>query len=284
MKNNILIPLILLLGYFSVAAQDLPRPSPSANLEQKIGLTWTTVSYSRPSVKKRAIWGKLVPFNKVWRTGANEPTIIIFDDDVKINDQIVAEGQYALFSIPQEDKIKFILNSNGAQWGSFEYTSDNNVLEFEAVQKESEFTEHLTFSFNSFDKNSADLCLMWERKEFCFNIKADVKKKALDNIEEAIRFAKPDDYKTYLRAVNYSIESGNYLEKAEVWSENAIRRSNGSWDTYWAKANLYAKNDDFSNAVLFGEKCLAAMKEDTELKAIKESYTSIIYTWKSNKK
>ena len=282
--RNIIFTFIISLNFVSTKAQDLPRLDPMATIEQRVGLTWITLNHARPAVRARKIWGTLIPYDHPWQIGTHEPTIIIFDDDVIINNHHVERGQYTLYVIPGKDTFRFILNSNTVQWRTFEYNKNTNVLEFDVNPTPSNFKEHLQFSFKDFSKNTAQICLEWEKLELCFEVETEIKEKALKNIEEAIRFSQPDDYMVYLIAVNYAIETGEYLAKAENWANDAVKISNNAWDALWLRANLYAKNNDFLHAVKFGEKCLAAIpSKDNKLELI-DSYTTIIQKWKKHKK
>ncbi len=278
MKKTILFLYALLIAGISIG-QDLPRTSPSANVEQKVGLTWVTVSYARPSAKERTIWGSLVPYDTIWRTGANEPTIIIFDDDVLVGQKKVLSGQYAVFSIPEKDALRFVLNSNTAQWGSFDYDPEENVLEFFAAAKKIPYSEYLTISFEGATEDSANLCISWAERQFCMPIKANIEKKALKNIEEAIRFSEPTDPTVMINAVNYTIQSGHLKEYAKNWATEALTRSNRSWQALLVNANLSANQKNFKEAIIMGKEALEKLDKNTHGKLI-DSLNLSLNSWK----
>src|SRR5437899_746922 len=121
--------LLLLLSSLPLAAQlRTPRPSPKASVMQTVGLTDVTIVYSRPGVKGREIWGALVPYDKVWRTGANEATTFAVSDDVMINGQPLPKGTYSLHTIPGKDEWTIIFNKDAGQWGSFSYDEAKDAL------------------------------------------------------------------------------------------------------------------------------------------------------------
>jgi len=114
-----MIALALVITASAMAQVRTPRPSPNATLTQSVGLTDITIKYSRPGVKGRTIWGGLVPYDAVWRTGANEATTITFSDDVTVGGTKVPKGTYALFTVPGRDTWDVVLNKQGEQWGAF---------------------------------------------------------------------------------------------------------------------------------------------------------------------
>lgn len=157
------------LQSFSVNAQDdkSKRPSPPANVSEKIGNTTVTIDYSQPAVKGRTIWGELVPYGKVWRTGANEATTFEVSNDVKVEGQTLPSGKYALFTIPEKDKWTIIFNSVPDQWGAFNYDPTKDVLKVMADPKKSpESMERMTFKIN---KNGT-VSLSWENLEVDFTV------------------------------------------------------------------------------------------------------------------
>ena len=135
------------------------RPSPPAVAEGKIGETNVMIDYSQPAVKGRAIWGDLVPYGSVWRTGANEATTIEFSQAAKVNGKEIPAGKYSLFTIPGEKEWTFIFNSVDKQWGAYEYDESKDVLRVTATPEETETaSERMTFAVNEdgFD-------LMWDK-------------------------------------------------------------------------------------------------------------------------
>ena len=140
------------------------RPSPPAEAKAMVDSSNVAIYYSAPAVKGRQIWGSLVPYGKVWRTGANEATVFETEKAIQLNGHTVAPGKYALFSIPGEKEWVFILNSEWDQWGAFKYDKSKDVLRFTATPEESAvFNERLRF-----DIKDNHVTLLWENKKVGF--------------------------------------------------------------------------------------------------------------------
>ena len=153
---------------------DAPNPSPNATASQVVGYTKVSVTYGRPGVKDRAIWGELVPYNagdpRPWMGGANGSTIITFEEDVTIDGNAIAAGSYGLFWIPAEDEWTIILNSDSSQLGIMKYTSDKDVLRITARPEKAEHQEWLRYEFEKTGELTAALYLHWESLKIGFTI------------------------------------------------------------------------------------------------------------------
>ena len=178
-----LTTIILFCG--SSSAQEKKKPeeriSPKAEISQTIGLTEVSISYSRPGVKGRKIWGGLVPYNKVWRTGANEATKITFSTDVKINGKKLKKGAYAFFAIPTEKEWTLIFNNVADQWGAFTYNEAKDALRIKVKPRKGNYAEWLYYSFDNMKvqkrgkPNSAEICLNWENLKVPFTVEVETK-------------------------------------------------------------------------------------------------------------
>lgn len=147
------------------------RPSPPRTAEIQVGDLAIKLDYSSPSVKGRAIWGELVPYNKVWRTGANEANVLSLSQDALINDQPVSAGQYALFSIPGDETWTIILNEDYHQWGAYEYDENKDVIRFQVkTETEKEIAEMMEFTLSEEGEGKASLHFKWEHIKFQFPI------------------------------------------------------------------------------------------------------------------
>ena len=143
--------------------QDAPVLSPPTQMTASIGDADVTVDYSSPSVRGRAIWGELVPYGKVWRTGANAATTISISKDILVEGNVLAAGKYALFTIPSEDKWTFIFNSNPDQWGNYDYDESKDVLRVDVVpQENAEMVETMKFEVDE-SSEQAQIVLKWEK-------------------------------------------------------------------------------------------------------------------------
>ncbi len=153
------------------------RVSPKAGVTQVVGLTKINISYSRPGVKGRVIWGKLVPYNVVWRAGADEATKFTFSTDVKIDGKKLKAGSYSFFIIPSKNgEWTLIFNKIADQWGAFEYNISEDVLRFKVKPEKGNFVEWLEYTFTRTSDNSAVIKLEWEKIKIPFTVEVDVPK------------------------------------------------------------------------------------------------------------
>jgi hypothetical protein len=158
----------------ALAQNNKVRISPKAMVKQKVGFTDVTIDFSRPGVKGREIWGGLVPYNKVWRAGANEATKITFSDDVKINGNSIKAGRYGFFAIPAEDNWIIIFNKVAEQWGAFEYNEAEDVLRIEVTPEEGYFQEWLDYTITKTSKTKAIVKLEWEKLKVPFEVEVSL--------------------------------------------------------------------------------------------------------------
>ena len=167
MKKLISTAILTLIVISANAQNTVTTPSPRITETGKVKNKTITIQYGQPSVKGRSIWGNLVPYGKVWRTGANETTSIEFSEDVKLEGQQVSKGKYALFTIPGEDEWTIILNKT-IKWGAFSYKQDEDVLRLNVpVKKAAGFHEKLTFSIHP----KGNISLYWENLQVNFKVK-----------------------------------------------------------------------------------------------------------------
>jgi len=164
--------LFFILVGFTYAQKEQIRVSPKASVMQVVGLIEVTIDYSRPGVKGRTIWGELVPYNKVWRAGANEATVISFGSDLLIEGKKLSAGKYSLFAIPSKDEWTLIFNKVAEQWGAFEYNEAEDALRISVKPKTNGFQEWLTYSFTKSGDKIAIVNLEWEKIKVPFKIEA----------------------------------------------------------------------------------------------------------------
>ncbi len=168
--NTLVLLLSFLIISIGVNAQEdkATRPSPPATAMNSVNGLDIKIDYSQPAVKGRKVWGELVKYDEVWRTGANEATTIEFSRDVKISGETVPAGKYALFTIPSKDSWTVILNSEANQWGAYKYNKDNDVMRFTVKpQRIDEKVERLTFGVDA----EANVSMMWDDMMFSFPVK-----------------------------------------------------------------------------------------------------------------
>ncbi len=201
-----------------------PKLSPQSTVSQTVGTTTVSVEYHRPQVRGRKIWGELVPFGQVWRTGANEATTIKFSDPVKVNGQPVPAGTYALFSIPGPEQWTLILNKRARQFGAFEYQPKDDLLRFVVKPKAvKEFSEWLTYEVYPASRSSAYVDLYWEKMRVSFLVEVDVDSIVTARMKRAMTRAGESDWKIYSDAAEYFVEQDKALTQALAWAEKSIR-------------------------------------------------------------
>jgi len=257
--------LIILLFFFILSttqAQVLtPQPSPDATLKQVVGLTQFEVNYSRPSMRGRAIFGDLLPFGKLWRTGANKNTTIKFDDDIVFGGDEVNAGEYAIFTIPNEDKWQVYLYGNTENWGTpSEWNEDEIVAQTTVeVSKTSKEIESFTIEFNHFTKNNAHLIMKWEDTAVNILIEVPTDKKVMASIKTAMENPKASDY--YNAAVYY-METDRDINRAKTWIDKAMKMREDK--PFWMlrqQSLIYAKAGDTSGAITLAKQSLEAAEK-----------------------
>ena len=282
--------LILCFGVSALAQIDLPRPSQKASVMQRIGVTDVTITYSRPGVKGRKIWGDplpgqsgvkgeatlddeekrpadapLVPYGHVWRSGANEATQFVVTDDVLINGQKLAAGSYSLHTIPNKDEWTIVFNGTANQWGSFDYDPAKDTLRVKVKpQWVNDNQEWLEYNFNPVTEDSAQVNIRWEKISVPFTIKvADVAATTMAHLKNAVSTAKADDWRTPLRAGNYLLSNQNSADDAQgmAWLDQSIKVKE-TFQNLAAKANALYKAGKKEEAVALGEQAVQKGKAD----------------------
>jgi hypothetical protein len=260
MKKISILFTAALIGIFSLNANAqlrMPQSSSSQTLIQEFGLGKVTVKYSRPNVKGRSISADLAPNGEVWRTGANDATVISFTEAVTLEGNPVAPGDYALFTIPGKDEWTIILNKETKQWGSYSYKQSEDVLRFKVKPvKQNDKTETFTIGFSDVLPSSAKLNLIWDQVRVSVKMTTDVDTKVMAGIDEAMKGEK----KPYYQAAVYYYENGKDLKKALEWisaAESADPKA--PWLKY-QKGRIQLKLGDKSGAAQTAKAGLEAAK------------------------
>jgi hypothetical protein len=254
---------LLLMAVAAVQAQSLtiPRPSPLAKVEQEFGTSKIWLEYSRPSVKGRAIFGELVPYDKVWRTGANASTKIKFGADVMVEGAPVKAGKYAIFTIPSKDEWTIIL-SNDTIGGADEYKQENDLIRFKVkTTVPANPVETFTISVYNITNTSCEIGIAWDKTKATFKVTEEIDAKIMKQIDEAMNV----DKRPYWQSANYYFENGKDINQAYAWVNKAIEKRP---DAYWmltTKAKMELKMGRYKDAVATAEKAkeLAAKDQDT---------------------
>lgn len=239
----------------ALAQVELPRVSPKASVMQQVGLTTVTVQYNRPSMRGREIFGGLVPWGEVWRTGANEATTIEFSDDVTIDGQKLARGLYSLHTIPGQDQWTLIFNSEAKQWGSYNYDQAKDALRV-AVKPRQAPHEHetLTIAFPKVTMSSAEAVIAWAGVMVPFTIGVDTNAKVIASVNSAL------DWRTPYQAANWAYQNEVATPDAMKWIDRSISAQE-TWQNLSLKARMLAAAGNRKEALAFGQRAVAAAKK-----------------------
>ncbi|TXE04393.1 DUF2911 domain-containing protein [Algoriphagus aquimarinus] len=251
MKQKISLTLaFLLFSLVSFAQQiQMPQASPSAKIAQKVGLTDVTVDYSRPSTKDRKIFGELVPFGQVWRTGANGATVLSFSTDVIIDGTSIPAGQYALYAIPEKSDWTMILSKNIKLWGAIGYDKSDDVIRFKAAPvKLKKKNETFEISFANMTDTGSDLSLKWENTRVDFRIETEVDPLVMAQIKEYIIDGESTDPSLLYSAASYYYTNDKDINQAYNWINESVEQEPKYW-TMHLKAKIEAALGKKTNAV-----------------------------------
>ena len=268
MKSKAFRPFLLTLPAIFLAAKipaqtpqiDFPAASPPCTLKQQVGLTDITVVYSRPGMKGRVVYGGIVPYGQVWRTGANQATTITFSTPVTLEGHDIPAGTYALFTIPGQSDWTIILNKDANQWGAFNYKQADDFVRFEVTP----FAllspiETFTIEWNRIRDESAVLNLVWDRTVVPIHLHVDVVDKLVPQIQAAMAAPGKKSDAFYFQAATFYYDHGLDLTNALNWV-NAGLADNPfiAFEMLHLKAEILAKQGDKAGAI-------AAAKQSTDL-------------------
>lgn len=236
----------------------MPAPSPSTTVKQDFALSNIELSYSRPSVKGRTIFGDLVPFGKIWRTGANSATTITFGEDVTIGNTLVKAGKYGLFTIPDKTQWTIIVSKQTDVTGPAAYKQDQDVVRVTAQTVDLPFSvENFTIMLGNITSNTCDLWLMWDKTIVALPIKVDVESKVMKQIDDAMN----KDNRPYFASAMYYMENNKDLNKALDWFNKAAEQNPQAFWVLHQKANCLAKLGKKAEAIATAQKSIAIAKE-----------------------
>ncbi len=259
--RKICLALAIALAITSVTeAQALRTPAPSTTqtIKQDFGLGSIELSYSRPGMKGRKVFGDLVPFGKIWRTGANQATTITFSDDVIIGGTAVKAGKYGLVSIPDKDNWTFIITKQLDITSPAAYKAENDVVKVMArPMAMKDAMENFTMQFANVKSNSCELHIMWENTAVSLPMSADVDSKVMAQIDNLIN----KDNKPYFNAAMYYLENGKDLSKALTWFDKALEQNPKAFWVHHQKANCLAKLGKKADAIASANKSIELAKE-----------------------
>jgi hypothetical protein len=273
--KKIFTAVVIFIAMNAGAQVKTPQASPKATVDQAVGLTDVEIVYSRPSMKGRTIFGDLVPFGKVWRTGANANTTISFSDDVMIDGKTLKKGKYALYTIPKAENWDVIFYNTTDNWGTPEEWKESNVALKATAKTEllNRPVESFTIGMNNLDNNFGNLEMMWEKTMVSLKIDVPTQKTAMASIDKALGGPAAGDY---FGAAQYYYQSNGDMNKALTYVNKAIEMSKEK--PYWysrQKSLIQAKLGDKKGAIETAKASLAAAQEAKNADYVKMNQESI---------
>jgi hypothetical protein len=215
-----------------------PAPSPTQTIKQEFGISTVELTYSRPNIKGRKVFGDLVPYGKLWRTGANAATRIKFADDVKIGGTDVKAGDYVLYTVPTENEWEIVLNKGISNWGIDGYKQEEDVARVKVKpSKLNESQETFTMQFVNVKPSSTDLQIIWDKTAVNVPISTDIDKKIMAQIDNAMN----KDNRPYFQSAMYYMESGKDMNQALAWFDKAVEQNPTAYWIHHQRANALAK-------------------------------------------
>ncbi len=268
--------LILSVSVTLNAQVKTPQPSPSSKIEQTVGLTTVTLEYSRPGVRGRTIFGDLVPYGKVWRTGANANTKITFSDPITVDGQTLNAGTYAIYTIPNEGSWEIIFYSDATNWGTPQEWDESKVAAKTTVKThEVPFNvESFTFDINNLQANGATLEIIWENTYLAMPFAVPTDVAVMASIESTMKGEpKPGDY---FSAAVYYLNEDKDLNQAKEWIDKAVEtREKPAFWVIRQQSLIYAALGDTDGAITVAKKSLALAEEAGNADYIKMNTESI---------
>ena len=249
MKKIIFVLAVFISQFVAEAQIKTPQTSPKSVINQMVGLTEVEINYSRPGAKGRPVFGNLVPFGKLWRTGANENTTISFSDDVIIDGKTLKKGKYALYTVPRIESWDVIFYSTTDNWGLPQEFNEANVALKTTVKEEalSKSVENLTITIGNLETNSATLEIAWENSSVALKFDVPTQKTAMASIEKVLSGPTANDY---YAAANYLFQTNTDLPKSLVYVNKSLEMSKEK--PFWylrLKSVIQARMGDKSGAI-----------------------------------
>jgi hypothetical protein len=270
--------LLALLGVGSLASWAVAQPafpapeaSPAASVSQTLGITSISITYHRPGVKGRTVWGALVPYDAVWRAGANENTTITFSDPVTVQGKPLPAGTYGLHMIPAKGDWTVIFSKNATSWGSYSYQENEDALRVKTQPKPSPFQEWLNYQVDLTGPGAAVVSLRWEKLEIPFRVEVDVPATVLRKLrDEYLRGLARFTWQGWYQSANYCAANRVNLDEAMTWIDRSIRM-NRDFNNLWVKADLLGLSGKESDAKKGKEEALA-LSNETAINALGYQY------------
>lgn len=277
--KKIIVTAFLAMSLSTFAQVNVPQASPKVEIEQVVGLTEIELEYARPGMKDRVVFGEMVPYGKVWRTGANENTTIQFSDDVSINGKPLPKGKYALYTVPNKDNWDVIFYQDTENWGVPQNWDDKKVVlkvraDISTVEKP---IEYLNITVNPLNNNRGELVIGWEKTQAIVYFEVPTQKKALQSIEEGLNANATA--RDYYSAAQYLYSEGIDVDKALNYMEHSIKMSGGDEEAPFyvlrQKALIQAAIGDKQGAIVSAKRSSESAKKAGNEEYIKMNEKSI---------
>lgn len=277
--KKIIVTAFLAMSLSTFAQVNVPQASPKVEIEQVVGLTEIELEYARPGMKDRVVFGEMVPYGKVWRTGANENTTIQFSDDVSINGKPLPKGKYALYTVPNKDNWDVIFYQDTENWGVPQNWDDKKVVlkvkaDISTVEKP---IEYLNITVNPLNNNRGELVIGWEKTQAIVYFEVPTQKKALQSIEEGLNANATA--RDYYSAAQYLYSEGIDVDKALSYMEHSIKMSGGDEEAPFyvlrQKALIQAAIGDKQGAIVSAKRSSESAKKAGNEEYIKMNEKSI---------
>jgi hypothetical protein len=226
---------------------DLPWPSPHATVSQVVGMTTLAVDYHRPGVNGRIIWGGLVPYDTVWRAGANENTVLSSTSSFTVGGVTLPAGRYGVFTIPGRERWTVVLSHMGNAWGAFSYTPAEDAVRFTVTPKTADFTERLQYNFDDPTPNTVSLTLRWEKLAVSFPIGLNSDQVVLDSLASQLRNLPRFWGTAWEEASAWALNNTTNIDLAETWADTAVALA-PTFASYNLKAEILARRGKTAQA------------------------------------
>lgn len=258
MKKVVVLLFVLISAGVSAQGIKTPAPSPTQTLKQDFALSSIEVTYSRPAAKGRKIFGDLVPFGKIWRTGANAATKVTFGEDVKVGGMPVKAGSYAIYSVPTANEWEIIINKGANNSGLSGYKTEDDVARFKVPSMQLPMMiENFTIILGNLTASSADIQILWENTAVQIPVVADIDTKIMAQISSAMTV----DSRPYFQAATYYFDNGKDINKALEWANKAVEAQPTAYWVMHLKAKVQAKAGDKAGAKATAMKSMEMAKE-----------------------
>jgi hypothetical protein len=263
MKQSFAFPLLLAAVLAAAPSRTraeearLPQASPAAKAALTVGVTDIEIVYHRPGVKGRQIWGGLVPWNEVWRLGANNATTISFSTPVQVEGHDVPAGTYGLFAVPGQDRWTLILNKQPKQWGAYFYKPEEDLLRFDVKPQTGPATEWMVFHMTPSGSDAAVIEMAWDTLRVPFTVKADVQRRVWEGLDRLL--GGNPSAANYLSAVVYALQTETRVDQAMGWVDRSLALEDGFWGHEY-KAKLLQREGKVEEALQHLDKAMELAK------------------------